>query len=240
LRQTLIGSLLGVLKTNINAQNIPCRVFEIADTFIPADKGQTLPIERTKLALVCDEDFRLLRGVIEGLIRSIAKNADIVFTASQLAWAKVGAEIKVNGNVIGSAGIVDDAVKEKFDFKQVAPCAAELDFGALLALQGEPVKIAAIPKFPAIVRDLSLIVDEQTSWADIAEIINSNAPDKLEDVKFVGIYRGKGIDQGQKSVTLSLRFRDEDGTLTHETVDAFEADITKGLAESIGAKLRTA
>ena len=59
LRQTLIGSLLGVLKTNVNAKNLPCRIFEIADTFVPAEsQGGELPIQKTKIALVCDGDFR--------------------------------------------------------------------------------------------------------------------------------------------------------------------------------------
>ncbi|MHC4753103.1 MAG: hypothetical protein ACYTFW_24970, partial [Planctomycetota bacterium] len=57
LRRTLIGSLLGVLKTNLNAKNLPCRIFEIADTFLPTSgKGGELPIQKTKLSLVCDSD----------------------------------------------------------------------------------------------------------------------------------------------------------------------------------------
>jgi phenylalanyl-tRNA synthetase beta chain len=72
LRQTVIGSLLGVLRTNVNAKNLPCRVFEIADTFVPkGKKDDALPVEQAKLALVCDSNFRDLRGVVEGLIRKI-------------------------------------------------------------------------------------------------------------------------------------------------------------------------
>ena len=75
---------------------------------------------------------------------------------------------------------------------------------------------------PAIQRDLSIVVEENIRWADIVGAVNSRAPAELENVEFVGIYRGKGIDAGKKCVTLSLRFRDEDGTLTHETVDGFD------------------
>jgi phenylalanyl-tRNA synthetase beta chain len=238
LRRNLIGSLLGVLKTNFNAKNIPCRIFEIADTFIPATAG-SLPVERTKLSLVCDSDFALLRGAVEGLIKNIAGDADITFEPVELLWAQNGAEIKINGRLIGTAGIVNDAVKENFDFKEADPCAAELDFESLLALETGPVKIKPIPRFPAIERDLSVIIDEQTSWANIADAIKHKTTDKLEVVNFVGIYRGKGIEPGKKSLTLSLRFRDEDGTLTHEQVDSFQADIVKSLTSTIGAELRT-
>ena len=239
LRQTLIGSLLGVLKTNLNAKNSPCRIFEIADTFVPAGKEDSLPIEKAKLALVCDSDFRDLRGVIEGLIGSIDRDAQTDFASADLFWAQTGARIVVNGKVVGTAGIVSQAVKQKFDFKDAWPCAAEMEFESLLALQSGAIKVKPIPRFPAIQRDLSIIVDENIRWANVIEAVKKKATGQLEDIQFVGIYRGRGIGSGKKSVTLSLRFRDEDGTLTHETVDRFQADIVEALAESVGAELRT-
>lgn len=240
LRGSLIGSLLGVLKTNLNARNLPCRIFEIADTFVPRPgQGGELPIEKTKLALVCDGDLRDLRGVIEGLIRSIDRDAQVVFTPAELYWAQTGARIIVNSQTIGTAGIVSGTVKDKFDFKDFSPCAAELDFELLLTLQSSDIKVKSLPRFPAIERDLSIIVDENIRWSDIIEAVENKSPDELEDVQFVGIYHGKGIGSGQKSVTLSLRFRDEDGTLTHQRVDNFEADIVEGLAKSVKAVLRT-
>jgi len=240
LRRTLIGSLLGVLKTNLNAKNLPCRIFEIADTFVPTpEQGGKLPIQKTELALACDSDFRDLRGVIEGLIKSIDRDAQIIFTPADLLWAQTGAQIIVNSQAIGTAGIVSQAVEEKFDFKDLSPCAAELEFGQLLTLQRGAVKVKPLPRFPAIQRDLSIIVDENIRWADIIEAVKNKASDELEDVQFVGIYHGKGITSGKKSVTLTMRFRDEDGTLTHQRVDNFEADIVESLAKSVRAELRT-
>ena len=240
LRQTLLGSLLGVLKTNLNAKNTPCRIFEIADTFVPTgEQGGSLPIEKAKLALVCDGNFRDLRGVIEGLIKSIDRDAEIVFEPADLVWAEVGAEILINGKLIGAAGIASQKVREKFDFKELSPCGAEVEFEQLMALQRGAIKVKPIPRFPAIERDLSIIVDEKISWSEIIETVNKKAPGELEEARFVDIYRGKGIPAGKKSVTLSLRFRDEDGTLTHDTVDGFEADIVKTLTKSVGAQLRT-
>jgi phenylalanyl-tRNA synthetase beta chain len=108
-----------------------------------------------------------------------------------------------------------------------------------MSLAGGAIKVKPIPRFPAIQRDLSIIVGEEVRWADIIGAVGSRACAELEEVKFVGIYRGKGIPAGRKSVTLTLRFRDEDGTLTHETVDGFEGDIVRSLTESTKAELRT-
>jgi phenylalanyl-tRNA synthetase beta chain len=240
LRRTLIGSLLGVLKTNLNAGNMPCKIFEIADTFVQNhEQGDGLPIQKTKLALVCESDFRDMRGVIEGLIRNIDRDAQIVFTPDDIFWAQTGAKIIVNSQTVGAAGIVSKAITDNFDFKDISPCAVELEYEQLSALQSGAIEVKPLPKYPAIQRDLSIVVDNNVRWSDIIEAVNNKSTVELEDVQFVGIYHGKGIPSGKKSVTFSLRYRDEDGTLTHQKVDGFEADIVESLTESVGAVLRT-
>jgi len=240
LRQTLLGSLLGVLKTNANAGNLPCRIFEMADTFMPSESGEGLPAEGVRLALVCDSDLRQVRGAVEGLIRRIDQHAEVEFVPADVTWAEVGAHVTVGGNVIGAAGVFCRAIRDKLDFKEMSPVGAELDFDALLELKAAPVKIRPIPRFPAIERDLSIVVSEEIAWANIAQAVEGSSPAELEDIRFVDIYRGKGISPGKKSVTLSLRFRDEDGTLTHETVDGYQAAIVASLNRAVAAELRTA
>ncbi|RKY10234.1 MAG: phenylalanine--tRNA ligase subunit beta [Planctomycetota bacterium] len=237
LRRTLIGSLAGVLKSNYNAGNIPCRVYEIADTFLPA-QGRELT-QKTKLALVCDADFRRLRGVIEGLIAVVSRDAKIEFKPAELTWARAGAEVFVDQLPVGVAGIVSQEIAAGLDLGQADICAAELDFQTLLDAAGAVATARPIPRFPAIVRDLSLVVDENITWADISQAVAAKAPAELEELQFVGIYRGKPIAQGKKSVTASLRFRDEDGTLRHETVDEFEKAILNELTKKLAAQLRT-
>ena len=121
----------------------------------------------------------------------------------------------------------------------MTPAAAELDFEMLSSLRSVDVKVKPIPKFPAIERDLSIVIDENVRWADISAAVHSKATNELEGINFVGIYRGKGVPEGKKSLTLKLTFRDEDGTLTHEAVDGLQADILSELADSTGAELRT-
>jgi phenylalanyl-tRNA synthetase beta chain len=240
LRRTLIGSLLGVLKTNVNAKNLPCRIYEIADTFVPTEEQNGgLPIQKTKITMVCDGDFRDMHGVVEGLVNSISRDTQVDFVPTDLIWAQTGAEVLINSQPIGTAGVVSPSVSDKLDFKDMSPCAVEMDFETLMSLAGGAIKVKPIPRFPAVQRDLSIIVDEEIRWSEIIRAVESKACAELEDVKFVGIYRGKGIPSGRKSVTLTLRFRDEDGTLTHEAVDGFEAEIVRSLNESTKAELRT-
>jgi phenylalanyl-tRNA synthetase beta chain len=176
---------------------------------------------------------------VEGLIQSLNRTADVRFEPAEFVWSQVGARILANGKEIGQAGVFSDAIREKFDFKDLTPCGAELDFDELMSLKSGPIKIRPIPRFPAIDRDLSILVPEQTAWAQIARAIEGVSPDELEEVRFVDIYRGKGIAPGKKSVTLSLRFRDDFGTLTHDAVDGHQAALLQSLGEAVGAELRT-
>ena len=240
LRQTLIGSLLGVFKSNYNAGNIPCRIFELADTFKPAkDAKAELPEERTKLGFIRAGDLRELRGVIEGLISIINRELRTELKSVELAWAKAGAEVFVGETLVGTCGIISENIVEKFDLAEITVCAAELDLETLMGMQDPSLTVSGIPRFPSITRDLSLIVDEGVFWAEIIEAVKRKAPGELEDVGFTGIYRGKPIPSGKKSVTISLRFRDERGTLRNEVVDGFESDILGELKDKLGAELRT-
>ncbi|MHC4266020.1 MAG: phenylalanine--tRNA ligase subunit beta [Planctomycetota bacterium] len=239
LRRTLLGSLFGLLKTNLNAGNSPCCLFEIANTYEHANSNAPLPDEKTRLTLVSDSDLRGLRGVIEGLINTLDPDAEVIFQPSKLPWAEVSADIVVDRKLIGTMGIVNEDIRGKLDFKDTQPIGAELDFDSLAQLQSDEIQVKPIPRFPAIERDLSVIIEESVCWDDIINAVKSCASDKLKDISYIDTYYGKGIPSGKKSVTLSLQFRDEDGTLTHETVDDFEKAIVKNLGKSIDAELRT-
>jgi phenylalanyl-tRNA synthetase beta chain len=238
LRSSLIGSLLNVVRHNYNVGNKNIRVYELAAVF--KRQPDASHIEHTGLSLVCDNDFRIIKGAVYGLVKKINRDADIVFKPAKLHWAKAGADILINGKSIGSAGVLSGEVIEGFDIKANQICAAELNFDSLLEMDRPVVKMKPLPKFPAIIRDLSLIVDEQIQWIQLEQVIRSNSPQELEEIKFEGIYRGKPIPAGKKSVTVSLCFRDEDGTLKHETVDQWEGKIVSALSGAVSAEIRKA
>lgn len=239
LRSSLIGPLVQVVKTNHHAGNRDCRFYELADTFRPAP-GSDLPNERPKIGIVCEGEFRDIRGTIEGLVGMINAQTQLRFESVDLAWASAAAKIFAGDKEIGIAGVLAKSVLKSFDLEDSSLCAGEIDFLSLLDLSGKTSKFKPIPRFPSITRDLSLILDEPIPWTQIEQSVRSKAPAELEEVLFVGIYRGKPIPSGKKSLTLSLRFRDEQGTLQHETVDGFEKNIVAQLSADLKAELRTA
>lgn len=240
LRQNLIGSLIAVMQSNANAGNSDVRLFEIADTFIPAETAGALPRERLRIGLAVEGDFRLLRGVIEGLVRKVCLNAALTVRPTEFKWAQAGASLLLDGQELGVAGTLSPQTAAAYDLDRRSVSAAELDFETLLAHAGRIAAARPIPRFPAIVRDLSLIVDESVRWEQIETLVKQAAPQELERVAFSGLYRGKPIPEGKKSITLSLRFRDEQGTLRHEAVDAYEQAVVNAMAEQLNAQLRTA
>ncbi len=242
LRQNLVGSLVSVMGANYNAGNKPCRLFELANTFVPDANHEPgkMPDEHTKLTLVADDDFCILRGVVEGAVASICPNSVVDFKPTEKKWAAAAAEITLDGEVLGYAALLSADVAKQFDIEKQDVAAAELNFELLLEKAGDIPTAKPIPRFPAIVRDLSLIIDEPVQWNQITATVQTKAPAELEQIDFSGLYRGKPIPNGKKSVTVSMRFRDENGTLTHETVDGWEQTILTALKDDLKAELRTA
>ncbi|MBU1517460.1 MAG: phenylalanine--tRNA ligase subunit beta [Planctomycetes bacterium] len=238
LRSSLIGSLLEILGRNYNSGNKNIKIYEIANVFKKLEDGSHT--EHCSLAALCDSDFQILKGAIEGGIKAVDGTIEVGFNPADVFWAKTGAEITLNGQKIGSAGVVKDKILSEMGIKAAAVCAAEINFDLLASVEKSTVRMKPLPKFPAISRALSLIVDEPIRWQRIKEIIRSKAPGELEEIKFEGIYRGRPIPTGKKSVTVSLCFRDEDGTLKHQTVDGWENAIVSTLSGAISAELRKA
>ena len=85
---------------------------------------------------------------------------------------------------------------------------------------------------------MSLLLDESVAWVDIEHLIQDRSIADLREVRFVGIYRGKGVEPGKKSLTLSLHFRRASETLTHEQVDSHQETILNALQEKFKAELR--
>src|SRR5690606_7999702 len=115
---------------------------------------------------------------------------------------------------------------------------AELNLPSLLELYPPRVSITPLPSYPAIERDLSVLVDETVAWGAIEDAVHNAQPALLEGLTFVGVYRGKQIGAGKKSVTFRLRFRDPERTLRHDEVDPQMRVVVDALAYNVNATLR--
>jgi phenylalanyl-tRNA synthetase beta chain len=147
------------------------------------------------------------------------------------------ATVSLGGKPIGWLAVASDEAVQRFGLP--GPVAlAEVRVEPLLRLYPPASRAAALPEFPCIERDLSVVVAESTPWAAIEEQVRRAAPTRLERLNFVGAYRGKQLGAGKKSVTLRLRFRDAQRTLRHDEVDPQVNAVVEALRTALGAELR--
>ena len=142
-----------------------------------------------------------------------------------------------NEKAIGSIGLVNKAVSAKLGLREI-PAAAELELAPLLAGARHVPQLRPLPRFPAIRRDLSLVMPEKKRYAEIEQAIRSLKLNHLEDIEYVTTYRGKPLEKGTKSVTITLIFRRPDGTLKGEEVETALQQVIAATCAGLGATVR--
>jgi phenylalanyl-tRNA synthetase beta chain len=125
------------------------------------------------------------------------------------------------------------------DYKFKQPVfVAELDFGALLAAEPVEVRYRPLPRFPTVVRDLSLLIDEAIAYARLEEAISELGLPELVGFWLFDLYTGKELPPGKRSVALSLRYRAQERTLTEAEIQALHERVVAKLRQEFGAELR--
>ncbi|MCE5279657.1 MAG: phenylalanine--tRNA ligase subunit beta [Planctomycetaceae bacterium] len=238
LRPTLLISLLEACKNNQDQGTVDLSLYELAAVFPPS--GGALPAEHLELAMVTRAPLRDLRGAVEALAARLAPAAEVLITPADAAGMEKGqsAAVALDGKTIGHVGLVAADVLKAFDLEH-AFSAAALDFEALVAASHKARPYRPVPHFPAVRRDLSVVVDEPVTWAQIAAAIGSIDQPLRVGLDYVTTYRGKPIEPGKKSLTLTLTYRSDAETLRSEQVDAQVAQIVSQLNERFAAQLRS-
>jgi len=262
LRPSVLLGLLHVRRANQDARTTEpggIRLFEIASGFAQsAQDGSSL--ERRRLAMLMDVEHaratpthdeiqravRLMRGAIDTLAeicsgaaaRVVAEPTDPVhkgFAAG--APARLAVEDARGRTELGSFGLISDAAKraEGLDGTYIG---AELMLDDLIAPYPPLGSAQALPAFPGIERDLSLIVEESTRWDQVEALVRETDPDRCVGHGFVSVFRGDQIGAGRKSLTMRVRFRDASRTLTHDEVDPQMDQIAAAARERLGAEIR--
>jgi phenylalanyl-tRNA synthetase beta chain len=145
------------------------------------------------------------------------------------------AAVVVGGRVIGYAGQLHPGVIERSGLPR-GTCAAELDLDAIPF--GAPLPSPRVSPFPAVFQDLSLVVDDGVPASAVIDAVRDGAGDLLESVTLFDVYTGPQIGEGRKSLTLALRFRATDRTLTEDEASAARDTGVAVAAERFGATLR--
>lgn len=191
-----------------------------------------------------DADFYTLKGMVEQLFSEInisgveyvrAGECD-VFDEKYALHPGRSAVILKDGVHLGIMGEVHPEVQENYEIG-VKTYVAKLNIPELMKLASDKITYKPLPKFPAMTRDLSIIVDEEVPVAELEKAICGAVGKILEKVTLFDVYKGKQIDEGKKSVSYSISMRSHEGTLTDEQADGAMKKALKALA-NIGAELR--
>jgi phenylalanyl-tRNA synthetase beta chain len=237
LRPSILPGLLESVRRNENVGTNDARLFEIGSTFMLIAGGAV--DERRRVGLVGSTDLREVRGVVELMLNRLDPNRDIrVIPDTRPCFGKAAAgRIEWGGQVVGYLGKIDRAVADKLGLREF-PAAAELELLPLVEGTMRIPQQKTLPTFPAVRRDLSLVVSESTPYEKIESLIRAQKPELMEDLEYVTTYRGKPLEKGQKSVTMTLVFRSPSGTLTGEQVDATVQRVVDAAKSELGATLR--
>lgn len=236
LRQSLIPSLLHAVRLNEARGNEKVSLFEIAQIFLPR-ADQQLPNEPRVIGVASMKDFRDVRGDLETLFDRL--RLPVVLVPAPVVGMEAGrsAELQLNGAKIGVIGQIAASVRDAYDLRTEV-VAAELLSEPLIEFARLIPRAAPIPDQPAIVRDLAVVLDEKTRWANLESIVRRSAGPTLESLEFVDLYRGKQVDKGKKSIAFRLTYRATDRTLTRDEVEGYQQKVVEAIAAEVEGKLR--
>ncbi len=241
MRTVALGSLMEAVATNVHYRSPKVSLFELANVYLPKALPLTeLPEERRHLvfAQYGTGDYYTVKGLVEELANRFTLGKLTFKPETEHPSFHPGrtASVYIGEQYLGVVGQVHPQVLSNYDI-DVPVYAAELDFETMLAVEVPPMLYRALPRFPSMNRDLALIVDRDTTAADIEACIRRAGKKMLCEVNLFDVYQGKQIEEGKKSMAYSLVFRAEDRTLTDGEVNTAVERILKALTE-IGAALR--
>lgn len=242
MRTVPLNGMLTSLSTNYNRRNKDVRLYEIGNIYVPKALPLTeLPDERTQftLGMYGVGDFFDLKGVVEEYLEKIGiKGVKTYDPNAGKTFLHPGrqANIIYDGAVIGYLGEVHPDVLDNYDIGEKAYVAV-LDMPEVEARAGFNVKYEGIAKYPAVTRDISMVMEKSILAGDVEAIIRKNGGKILESVTLFDIYEGAQIKEGHKSMAYSISFRAKDRTLEDKDVNEVMTKILNGLSK-IGIELR--
>lgn len=238
LRRSLIPSLLGARRTNETLANPLIELFEIAKVYLP--RGNQLPDEQLMLGLTSGSEFLAVKGLIEALVSEVNKNApcEVAGAGHDLFVAGHACQLRLGGDVFGYLGEISPAGLKRFELTGPTTV-AEIRLAPLLKIADLVPRYVKQPAFPAIHRDLNLVVDESVRWAELARIARSGGGSHLEGLEYIDTYRdAERLGSGKKSLLMTITLRSPDGTLTSQQADAVCSEIVSACHRDLGANLR--
>lgn len=241
MRTTTIASMLDILSRNYNYRNAAARLFEIGKIFTPTEEGK-LPDEPLKITIGIygdKADFYDIKGICEEMFRSLnVQNVKYeAVTDNPTFHPGRCAKISAGGKTLGLIGEIHPAVGRKYGI-ETPVYIGELDFENVFLNIKTDVKFKELPKYPAVTRDIAMLVDKTVPVADIEEVVKKASGKLLESINLFDVYEGEQIPEGKKSVAYSAVYRALDRSLTGDEVQKVFDKVLKNLENQLGAQLR--
>lgn len=244
MRTIPLNGILSSLSVNFNRRNENVRLFELANVYIPKTE---LPItdypdERMQFVLggYGDIDFYELKGVVEEFVYKAGMKDRLKYEVSKRSYLHPGrqADVIYDDTVIGYIGQVHPLTAKAYDMAKAEVYIAVLDMPKIVEKASFEPRYEGIAKYPAVSRDISMVVPENIKAQDIDDIIVQRGGKILESFRLFDIYEGKQIGTGFKSMAYTVIFRANDRTLSDEDVNAVMKKILNGL-EGLHIELRS-
>ncbi len=242
MRTTPLNGMLTSLSTNYNRRNKNVRLYEIGNIYLPKALPVTeLPEERTQftLGMYGEGDFFTMKGVVEEFFDKAGLHKKIGYDPNAgKSFLHPGrqANIIYRGNVVGYLGEIHPAVADNYAIGERVYIAV-IDMPFIVEYASFDRKYTGIAKYPAVTRDISMLMKKEILVGQIEEIIEKKGGKLVESYHLFDIYEGSQIAEGYKSVAYSIVFRAADHTLEDKEVNAAMEKILTAL-ESLGISLR--
>lgn len=243
MRTSMMPSLLESLANNQARRVDTARLFEISYVYLKTEKyPDELPEHRELITIGAygqDVDFYGFKGDIESLLKSLRVPSYEFEPSSEMPYMHPGrtARLIINGEDAGFFGCIHPKTAEVWDVPQNT-YVASLRTSVIYDNAVDIPKNKELPKFPAVTRDIAVVVDKSVPQGHVIKIINERGGKILESVSLFDCYEGAQLASGKKSLAYSLSFRAPDRTLTDEDVSKSMKKILNGLETALGATLR--
>lgn len=250
LRQSLLPHLVEAASYNIARKAESVALYEVGSVFL-GQTAEELPYEEEHIALIVSGkwvdnawqgekltvDFFVAKGIVESLFEKLGLTDRVSYEKTTVDGLHPGqtAAVLLDGEKVGLIGGLHPTERKKYDLKETF--IAEINLQAILDAGVPEIVYTPVPRFPAITRDIALVLDSTTPAGEIMGIIRKAGTKLLKDIKVFDVYEGDKMEAGKKSVAFSLTYFDPERTLTDEEVLSAHGKVLKALAEA-GAEVR--
>lgn len=242
MRTTPLNGMLTSLATNYNRRNKDVRLYELGNIYIPRDLDKNeLPDERMQftLGMYGVGDFFSMKGVAETFMEKVGlKERETYSPDSNIPYLHPGrqANILYQNQVVGYLGEVHPEVADSYGIGEKTYVMV-IDMPFIEEKASFEKKYEGIPRFPAITRDISMVMKKEIMVGEVEKIIESNGGKYLESYKLFDLYEGEQVEKGYKSVAYSIVFRGKEKTLEDKEIAKAMEKILQSL-EALGISLR--